>query len=194
MSEALTLFWIFFQIGLFTFGGGYAMIPMMREELVGGGFITEELLRDFIGISESTPGPFAVNMATFIGMEHGGLLGAFFATLGVVLPSFIILLLIARFGSKLLESKAMKHAFLGLKPTVVGLVLGVAATLIVGAALSGFDLRGIAGGDGGPIVFDWKATSIMLLVFGLMRWRKEATPIRMILLSAILGIALYGFL
>lgn len=194
MSEALTLFWIFFQIGLFTFGGGYAMIPMMREELVGGGYITEELLRDFIGISESTPGPFAVNMATFIGMEHGGLLGAFFATLGVVLPSFIILLLIARFGSKLLESKAMKHAFLGLKPTVVGLVLGVAATLIVGAAFSGFDLRGFFTGDGGPIVFDWKATSIMLLVFGLMRWRKEATPIRMILLSALLGIALYGFI
>lgn len=192
MSEALTLFWIFLQIGLFTFGGGYAMIPMMREELVGGGFITEELLRDFIGISESTPGPFAVNMATFIGMEHGGLLGAFFATLGVVLPSFVILLLIARFGSKLIESKGMNHAFLGLKPTVVGLVLGVAATLIVGAAFSGFDLRGFFTGDGGPIVFDWKATSIMLLVFSLMRWRKEATPIRMILLSALLGIALYG--
>jgi chromate transporter len=193
MREALTLFWIFFKIGLFTFGGGYAMIPMMRDELVGGGFITEELLRDFIGISESTPGPFAVNMATFIGMEHGGLLGAFFSTLGVVLPSFIILLLIARFGSKLLESKGMKHAFLGLKPTVVGLVLGVAATLIVGAAFTGFDLGGVLRGDGGSLIFDWKATFIMVLVFSLMRWRKEATPIRMILLSALLGIALYGF-
>jgi chromate transporter len=192
MTEALTLFWIFFQIGLFTFGGGYAMIPLMREELVGGGFITEELLRDFIGISESTPGPFAVNMATFIGMEHGGLLGAFFATLGVVLPSFLILLLIARFGSKLIESQGMKHAFLGLKPTVVGLILGVAATLIVGAAFSGFDLRGLVRGELGSIVFDWKAALIMVLVFVLMRWKKQATPIKMIVLSALLGLVLYG--
>ncbi len=103
MAELLLLFWIFFKIGLFTFGGGYAMIPLIREELVGGGFITEELLRDFIGISESTPGPFAVNMATFIGMDNAGLIGAFFATFGVVLPSFLILLLIARFGSKVLD-------------------------------------------------------------------------------------------
>lgn len=194
MSEALLLFWIFFKIGLFTFGGGYAMIPLIREELVGGGFITEELLRDFIGISESTPGPFAVNMATFIGMENAGLLGAFFATLGVVLPSFIILLLIARFGSKVLESKPMKNAFLGLKPTVVGLVLSVAASLILSAAFSGFEIHELINGTASLGAFDWKAALIMVVVFVLMRWRKEATPIKMIVLSALAGIVLYGLL
>ena len=76
MPEILLLFWKFFKIGLFTFGGGYAMIPLMRAEFVEGGYISEQLLIDFIGISESTPGPFAVNMATFIGMENGGFFGA----------------------------------------------------------------------------------------------------------------------
>src|SRR3989339_815903 len=93
----LNLFWIFFKIGLFTFGGGYAMIPLIESELVGGGYITSDLLYDFIGIAESTPGPVAINMATFIGMDQVGLLGAFAATLGVVLPSFLIILLIATF-------------------------------------------------------------------------------------------------
>ena len=96
----LKLFWIFFKIGLFTFGGGYAMIPLIESELVGKGYITVGLLYDFIGIAESTPGPIAINMATFIGIHVigeeyrilAGFVGAFATTLGVVLPSFIIIL------------------------------------------------------------------------------------------------------
>jgi chromate transporter len=194
VAELLLLFWIFFKIGLFTFGGGYAMIPLIREELVGGGFITEELLRDFIGISESTPGPFAVNMATFIGMDNAGLLGAFFATLGVVLPSFIILLLIARFGSKVLDSKPMQHAFYGLKPTVVGLILAVAVSLILSAMFPAFHLAELFESNPQDWTFDWKAALIMIVVFSLMRFSKKASPIKMIVLSALLGIVLYGFL
>jgi chromate transporter len=191
IETLLTLFFMFFKIGLFTFGGGYAMIPLIRAEVVGGGYISEQLLIDFIGISESTPGPFAVNMATFIGTNQAGVLGGLFATLGVVLPSFLIIFLIARFGAKILETKTMKHAFVGLKPAVVGLVLSVAITLILGAMIPSIRLK--------PLVFDislidMKAFLIMLVVFVLLRTTKKATPIKMIGLSAVLGLLFYGLL
>ena len=92
----LILFWTFFKIGLFTFGGGYAMIPMIIEECEKLNYLTSDQIIDFIAISESTPGPFAINMATFVGYSQNGLLGAMAATFGVVLPSFIIILIIAR--------------------------------------------------------------------------------------------------
>ncbi|MDY0294204.1 MAG: chromate transporter, partial [Acholeplasmataceae bacterium] len=118
--ELLKLAWIFFKIGLFTFGGGYAMIPLMESELVSRNLIDINTLYDFIGIAESTPGPIAINMATFIGNEamiqYGFLariLGSVVITTAVALPSFIIILLIASFGSKFLESKFVKEAFTG---------------------------------------------------------------------------------
>ncbi len=119
--ELLNLFWMFFKIGLFTFGGGYAMIPLIEQELVGGGYIEQTLLYDFIGIAESTPGPIAINMATFIGTHELGVLGAVAATIGVALPSFIIILLIASVGSKFLNSRIVNEAFKGLKPAVIDL-------------------------------------------------------------------------
>ena len=91
----LQLFIEFFLIGLFTFGGGYAMIPLVRETVLENGWLTEAQFYDFIGVCESTPGPIAVNMATFIGSDQAGVLGSICATLGVVLPSFIIILIIA---------------------------------------------------------------------------------------------------
>lgn len=91
------LFITFFKIGLFTFGGGYAMIPMITDEVVAKGWATAQMLTDFIAIAESTPGTFAINTATFIGMEQMGVIGAIFATLGVIMPSFIIILIIAKF-------------------------------------------------------------------------------------------------
>src|SRR5690554_7973448 len=91
LIELLELFFIFFQIGLFTFGGGYAMIPLIRSEMAGHGYLTIQQIDQFIGISESTPGPFAINMATFVGYHSQGILGAFVTNLGVVLPSFIII-------------------------------------------------------------------------------------------------------
>lgn len=191
MEILLLLFWKFFKIGLFTFGGGYAMIPLIRAEIVEGGLISEAMFIDFIGISESTPGPFAVNMATFVGTQSAGFIGATFATLGVVLPSFVIIFLIARFGSKVLDSMVMKRAFLGLKPSVVGLVLGVACTLIIGAM---FPLIRLRQGTFDVSEVDMKAFLIMLLILVLMRTSKKASPIKMIGLSALMGLLLYGFL
>ena len=92
----LELFWVFFLIGAFTFGGGYAMLPLMQAEVTAKGWISNEAVVNFIAVSESTPGPFAINMATYVGSEMGGVLGAACATLGVVLPSFVIILIVAK--------------------------------------------------------------------------------------------------
>ena len=89
------LFFTFFKIGALTFGGGYAMIPFVREQVLAHGWLTETELLNMIAVSESTPGPIAVNMATFVGSEEAGVLGAALATIGVVLPSFLIILLIS---------------------------------------------------------------------------------------------------
>ena len=191
MIELLVLFWTFFKIGLFTFGGGYAMIPLFRQELVGGGYITEAMLIDFIGISESTPGPFAVNMATFIGMESAGFFGAIAATLGVVLPSFIIILIIAKFGSRFLNSRPVKQAFVGLKPVVIGLVLSVAVMLIVRQAFPAIDLKNFSFNFTG---FDYKAIIIMAVAIIGLRGFKKISPILIIVISAVLGILFYGIL
>ena len=128
----LELFLTFFMIGIVTFGGGYAMLPMIQEQ-VGmrwGELITEESLVNFVAVSESTPGPFAINMATYVGStvgsQQGGVLmsvfGAFCATMGVVLPSFIVILIVAKFYLKFKNSKAVSGVMYGLRSAVVGLM------------------------------------------------------------------------
>ena len=118
----LNLFWTFFKIGLFTIGGGYAMIPLISSEVINNGWLNETQLLDFIAISESTPGPFAVNIATFVGSTVAGFFGAVCTTLGVILPSVIIIILIAYFFKKITEKTLVKDAFSGLRPAVVGLI------------------------------------------------------------------------
>lgn len=118
----LELFLTFFKIGLFTFGGGYAMLPLIQAETASHGWISEEELINFIAVSESTPGPFAVNISTYIGMTTGGFAGAFSATLGVVSPSFLIILLVAKFYEKFRENKVVSGCMSGLKPAVVGMI------------------------------------------------------------------------
>jgi len=188
--ELLTLFWMFFKIGLFTFGGGYAMIPLIQQELVGGGYIEASLLYDFIGISESAPGPVAINMATFIGMNQYGILGAVATTLGVALPSFIIILLIATLGSKLIESKGVGMAFKGLKPAVIGLIFSVSVVLISHAIFPmihfdqlHFDFS----------IFNWRTLIIMGFVLLAAFFYKKISPIQVIMISALLGIIMYSF-
>lgn len=126
----LKLFLTFFKIGLFTFGGGYAMIPLISEEVSVFG-ISQYQLSDFIAISESTPGPFAINIATFIGYNSYGLLGAIITTLGVVLPSFIIMLLIAIFINKIKHTKFFKTFLKTATPLILGLILS--STLKIGS-------------------------------------------------------------
>ena len=130
----LTLFLTFFKIGLFTLGGGYAMIPLIQAEVIDNhAWMTLEQFTEFVGIAESTPGPFAINISTFCGVTTAGFLGSLCATAGVVLPSVIIILLIASIANRVLSHWATKSALQGAKPAVVGL-LGVAAFSLSGNA------------------------------------------------------------
>ncbi|QWB95759.1 chromate transporter [Mycoplasmatota bacterium] len=187
--EYLKLFWIFFKIGLFTFGGGYAMIPLIEQNLLGAGYIgSEETLYQLIGLAESTPGPIAVNMATFIGIYEFGIGAAIFATLGVVLPSFIIILLIASFGSKVIESKWAQHAFVFLKPAVIGLIIKVSITLMTRLLFPGIDFSHLIFDFN---IFTYQNIIIYGILIGVIFAYKKISPVQIILTSAILGIIVY---
>lgn len=178
----LSLFWVFFKIGLFTFGGGYAMLPMIEEEVVRRGWADLEELVNFIAVSESTPGPFAVNCATFVGSHTAGFWGALCATLGVVLPSFIIILAVAKCYQKFQKSRVVRGCMSGLRPTVVGLI--GAAIVSVGQSTL-FD-KGVS--------FTYLSDPtfyISLFIFALMTVLifKKLHPIAVIGLSAVLGVA-----
>ena len=127
----LKLFYTFFKIGLFTFGGGYAMLPFIQEEVLANAWVAEADLVNFIAISESTPGPFAINMATYVGAEVGGILGAVCATLGVVMPSFIVILIVAKCYEKFKESRVVRGCMTGLKPAVIGLIGAAILSVVV---------------------------------------------------------------
>ncbi|MBO7296499.1 MAG: chromate transporter, partial [Clostridia bacterium] len=138
----LQLFVTFFEIGLFTFGGGYAMISLIRDKALALGWLTEEQLLNMIAVAESTPGPIAVNMATFVGSTQGGVFGALTATLSVVLPSFIIILLIASVIRNFLKYKGVQAFLGGVRPCVVALILATAVTMALSTLLHVTTLTG----------------------------------------------------
>lgn len=187
--ELLKLFWSFFKIGLFTIGGGYAMIPMIQEEVIANGWLQDTSLSliDFIAVSESTPGPFAINIATFIGMNEAGVLGAIVTTLGVVLPSFSIILLVAKFFSHFSTNPIVINVMKGIRPIIVGILLSVMLTF-VSTAIFHSELMKIQWG-----MFDYKAFIIFMIIFLLSRFVKKLNPIALIIISAGLGIIIYGF-
>ena len=180
------LFWVFFLIGAFTFGGGYAMIAMIQQQVVNRGWMETEQLIDFIAIAESTPGPIAVNMATFVGAKMGGIAGAACATLGVVLPSFLVILLVARCYQAFRRSKWVQGVMGGLKPAVVGLIGSAAVTV----ALAAFAPNGLSVFTDVSAWF-WLAVFAVLLAAAL-KWKK-LHPIVIICVSAAIGIGA-GFL
>lgn len=126
----IELFLTFFKIGLFTFGGGYAMIPLIQKEVVERKkWISDEDLLDIIAVAESTPGPIAINSATFIGTKNAGALGAFFATLGVVTPSYIVIMVISMFLRSFSEIEVVKYAFMGIRAGVLALIVRAVVTM-----------------------------------------------------------------
>ena len=178
MTELINLFLMFFKIGVFTFGGGYAMLPLIQEEVAARGLMTVEELVSFVAISESTPGPFAVNIATYVGLHHAGILGSVFATLGVVMPSFIIILIVAHFFEKFKTNRAVKGLMSGLRPGVVGLL----AAAVVTMGKSVFFKAGW--------VFDLKLL-LAAVIFGITLFLslRKKHPILLIVLAAALGMA-----
>ena len=183
MSIYLELFLTFLSIGAFTFGGGYAMLPLIQKAVLNNNWLSEEAIVNFIAVSESTPGPFAVNIATYVGMETGGFLGAVCATLGVVVPSFVIILIVARIYKQFQESNIVKGCMTGLRPTVIGLI--GAAVLTIGKTVffpDGFALANISAYN---IV-----VSLIICSLGIfLIFKKKVHPIILIIVSAALGIA-----
>ena len=181
----LELLWTFFKIGAFTFGGGYAMLPLIQSEVINKSWLTEQELVDFLAVSESTPGSFAVNVATYVGTEVGGLLGAFAATAGVVLPSFAIILVVAAFFAKFKSNKTVEGCMTGLRPAVVGLigaaVISVGKTVFFPDGLPDFGELSSAFG-----YRFWCSAAIFALMLLLIK--KKLHPILIILLSALLGV------
>ena len=180
------LFYEFFLIGLFTFGGGYAMIPLVEQTVLNNGWLSEAQFESFIGVCESTPGPIAINMATYVGSVNGGLLGSILATLGVVMPSFIIILLIASVLKNFTDNKYFKAFVTGVKPIIVALLITTGLTFLLGSI--GLTLEGLTfKADYISIVI----TAILLAVyFGYGKIaKKKLSTIPLILTSAALGIA-----
>lgn len=179
----LELFWTFFKIGLFTFGGGYAMIPLIQSEVLAHKWMELSDLVNFIAVSESTPGPFAINISTYIGAEMGGILGSLCATFGVVLPSFVIILIVAKIYDKFRTSKVVSGCMTGLKPAVIGLI--GAAVISVGANVFFHDGLSLE-------VFKTVPFYISLVLFLGMLFlilKKKLHPIIIICISAAVGIA-----
>ena len=193
MNIYLELFLSFFKIGLFTFGGGYAMISLVMDTCVTKNWLSEVEILNFIAICESTPGPIAINMATFVGSSQGGILGSICATFGVVLPSFIIILIIAMVLHNLMKIKAVYAFIEGIKPVIVGLISATFIKLVLSTIYSIGEIENS--------VFNFNYQG--LIIFGIVLIasiaykkivKKAISPILLILLSGILGILFYGLI
>ena len=185
------LFYVFFLIGLFTFGGGYAMIPMIQDQVVGRGWLSDTQLTNFIAISETTPGPFAINISTFIGSRMGGIVGAVCSTVGVILPSLIIIMIIALILSKFLNNRYVKGALNGVKPVVVALISATAIVFLVKMVL--FQGNALFSQQ---LSFDRAAVTLLFILASFViiykiNKKKSLNPILLLLLSAALGIVLF---
>ncbi len=186
----LKLFLTFLQVGAVSFGGGYAMISLIKERVLVNGWLTEEQLLNMIAVSESTPGPIAVNMATFVGSSQGGFLGSLVATLGVVLPSFVIILLIAALIRNFLKYEGVQAVLGGIRPCIVGMILATAITIFLSTL---FTLKSISS----PVMPDIKGLIIFSVIAATATLSKKITkkpvsPILLILISAVLGLVLYS--
>ena len=186
----LKLFLTFLKIGAVSFGGGYGMISLIREDCLANAWLTESELLNFIAVAESTPGPIAVNMATFVGSSQGGALGALLATLGVVLPSLVIILLIATLLTKLLKYAGVKAVLGGIRPAIVGMILATAVTMFLSVV---FSVKTVES----TFVWGWKQLGIFALIsavaIGYAKWKKKAfSPILLILISGVMGVIVFG--
>lgn len=180
----LELLWAFLKVGTFSFGGAYGAIPLIRDVVLSHGWITDEMFTYFVAVSESTPGPIMVNLATYIGSEQAGFLGALLATTGVVLPSFIIILIIVTLMKNFVKNVYVQAVLRGIKPCFIGIVFAMGSFMVVNNL---FPSSGL----------DWRVALItgtllaVLLTYQKIK-HKDFSPVLLILLSAAMGIALYG--
>ena len=182
----LDLFLGFLNVGLFAFGGAYGAIPLIRDVVLSYGWLSDEALSYMIAVSESTPGPIMVNLATYVGSTEAGFLGALVATLAVVLPSFIIILLITALLKNAFKNKYVQAVLRGLKPSVIGIVLAMGVYMLVKNCLMEdtfkMNLRSIV------------ITAVLGIVAVLYKYfsKKKMSPIIMIVISSLLGMFVYA--
>ena len=187
----LQLFLTFLKVGAFAFGGGYAMLSLIGDSVLKYGWMTEEELLNFVGVETVIPGPIAVNMATYIGYEQGGFLGALLATIGVVLPSFVIILVVAACIKNLLKYPPVKTFIASMRPALGGLIVSVAVTM----ALTVF--FGIDTISSTNLSFDPRTLVVLAVVIAIpIIWKrikkKEFSSILLVVISGIVGMLLFG--
>ena len=189
MTLYLRLFYEFFKVGLFSIGGGLATIPFLTDLGSRTGWFTAGELANMIAISESTPGPMGVNMATYVGFHLGGVPGGIIATLGLVCPSILVILIIAGFLKKFRESRGVDAVFYGIRPASTALI---AAALAEVCAIALLDLDAVSAGGGVAGLFHWKAIVLAAAVFLCLQVKptKKLHPIVFIAASAVVGAVL----
>ena len=184
----LELFIGFLKVGCFAFGGAYGAIPLIRDVVLSYGWLDDEMLTYMIAVSESTPGPIMVNLATYVGSSQAGVLGSLVATLAVVLPSFIIILLVTALLKAVLKNPYVQAVLRGLKPCMIGIILATGVFMI---------LQHITGGTG-EISADIRSLAMTVILGGIYFGsrkvlKKGISPIGLICLSALAGVIAYGF-
>ena len=187
----LQLFLTFLKVGAFAFGGGYAMLSLIGDSVLKYGWMTEEELLNFVGVETVIPGPIAVNMATYIGYEQGGFLGALLATIGVVLPSFIIILIVAACIKNLLKYPPVKTFIASMRPALGGLIVSVAVTMAL-AVFLGIDTVSTIN-----LSFDPRTLVVLAVVIAIpIIWKrikkKEFSSILLVVISGVVGMLLFG--
>lgn len=183
----LKLFWDFFKVSCFTFGGAYGAIPLIRDMVLGNGWITEERLAYMIAVSESTPGPIMVNLATYIGSEQAGFWGSLIATVGVVLPAYLVILLIVGILKNAIKNQYVQAVLQGLKPCVVGIVLATGVYMVIRNTL--LLTEGFSPDIPGLII---TAALVAVMAVYPKITKKKLSPIALILCSAVLGVIVFG--
>lgn len=176
----------FFKIGLFTYGGGLAMIPILRDVAVSNHWLSEAHFTDLIAISQATPGPIAINMATYIGFREWGILGAVLASIILVVPSFILAILLGNFLSKYRGERGIKAAFVGIKATIIGLI----GTSVVQVALVSL-YREESGSLMAPLERLDLAALLLLIFFFALMYKTQKHPIVYIVLAACIGVIIF---
>ncbi len=181
----------FLQVGLFSFGGAYGAIPLIRDVVLSRGWLDDAALSYMIAVSESTPGPIMVNMATYIGSSQAGFLGAAVATMAVVTPAFIIIIAVSALMTRLLQSPLFCGALNALKACVAGIILATGLQMLLNCCFAPAGAAGFAlSPNGGELLI--LAVLLAAKLAAQRLWRKKLSPVMLILLAALLGAAVYG--
>ena len=183
----LDLFIGFLTVGLFSFGGAYAAIPLIRDVVLSYGWLDSDAITNMIAISESTPGPIMVNLATYVGSSKGGVLGGIIATLAVILPAFFIILLIMGLLKKSLKNKYVQAVLGGLKPCIIGIIAATGSYMILNNIIPSLYAET-------PVFWPLLITAFLAAIYYGSRGiaKKKMTPIMLIVVSAVLGVIIYG--